>query len=161
MDFNLPELAVDLLLNLLNIVILFIIVKLLVYKPVKKFLDDRNEKIKREIEEAQKLKDSANETLSKKEELINEGRAEGEAAASEMHKKAQEKADNIIKKAKSDAEKIIAKANKEADTRKQEIIKSSRNEIADLSIEIAEKILEREVNAEDNRRIVDDFFGEV
>ena len=161
MDFNLPELAVDLLLNLLNIAILFIIVKLLVYKPVKKFLDDRNEKIKREIEEAQKLKDSANETLSKKEELIKEGRAEGEAAASEMHKKAQEKADNIIKKAKSDAEKIISKANKEADTRKQEIIKSSRNEIADLSIEIAEKILEREVNAEDNRRIVDDFFGEV
>ncbi|HCH28165.1 MAG TPA: ATP synthase F0 subunit B [Ruminococcaceae bacterium] len=161
MDFSIPELAVDILLNLLNIGILFVIVKLLVYKPVKKFLSDRNQKIKNEIEEARKLQDSANETLSKKNELIEEGRAKGEAAASEMYKKAQEKSDAIIKKAKSDAEKIIAKANAEADTRKQEIIKSSRNEIADLSIEIAEKILEREVSKEDNRRIADEFFNEV
>lgn len=161
MVFNLPDIAVDILLNLINIVILFIIVKLLVYKPVKKFLDDRNQKIKNEAEEAKKLAESANETLSQRDALIEQGRAKGEELASQTHKNAQQKAETILNKAKTDAEKIIEKARSEAQTQKQEIINSSRNDIADLSIEIAEKILQREVNKEDNLRIVDDFFKEV
>lgn len=161
MVFNLPNIAVDLLLNIINIVVLFIIVKILVYKPVKKFLDDRREKIKQETEEAQKLTDAANETLAKKDSILEESRIKGEEIASELYNKAQKKADGIINKAKSDAALIKEKAHSDIAAQKEDMIKSSKDEIADLSISIAEKILKREVNKEDNKRIVEEFFDEV
>ena len=161
MVFNLPNIAVDLLLNIINIVFLFIIVKILVYKPVKKFLDDRREKIKQETEEAQKLTDAANETLAKKDAILEESRIKGEEIASELYNKAQKKADGIINKAKSDAALIKEKAHSDIAAQKEDMIKSSKDEIADLSISIAEKILKREVNKEDNKRIVEEFFDEV
>ena len=161
MNFKLPELAVDLLINIINIGVLFVIVKALVYKPVKKFLDERNLKIKEETEAAQKLVDAANETLSQKDEIVNEARIKGEEIASDLYKKARKKADGIIEKAKIEASEIKEKAQSEIAIQKEDMIKSSKDDIADLSIEIAEKILQREVNKDDNKRIVDEFFSEV
>ncbi|MBO4467783.1 MAG: F0F1 ATP synthase subunit B [Clostridia bacterium] len=161
MNFNLPDIAVDLLLNVINIVVLFIIVKALVYKPVKKFLDQRNQRIKDETAEAQKLTDAANETLSQKDSILEESREKGEAIAADIYKKAQQKANTIIAKAESDAKAMKEKAQSEIDAQKEDMIKSSKDDIADLSIEIAEKILQREVNKEDNKKIVEEFFKEV
>ena len=55
MNINLSETVVDLIINILNIVILFLIVKALVYKPVRKFLDDRRAKVNEETSKAQKI----------------------------------------------------------------------------------------------------------
>ena len=160
MDIKLPEIAVDILLNIINIVVLFIIVKALVYKPVKKFLDNRKAKIKEDTESAQKLVDAATDTLLQKDALMEEGRAKGEKLAAETCKKAQEKADAIIKSAKNEADSMIKKAQAEIDEKREDMIKSSKDDIADLSVDIAEKILKREISKEDNMKIVEDFFNE-
>ena len=161
MNFKLSELATDLLLNIINIAILFVIVKALVYKPVKKFLDDRKLKIQQETEEAQKLVESANQTLSQRDEIFEQARIKGEEVASDAYKKARAKADGIVEKAKKEAAEIKEKAESEIAIQKEDMIKSSKDDIADLSIEIAEKILKREINKEDNQKIIDEFFSEV
>lgn len=161
MDIKLPEIAVDLLLNIINIIVLFVIVKAIVYKPVKKFLDERKSKIKEETEKAQKMLDLADETLSRKEELIKEGTVKGEELAEKTLSEAKENAKNIIDDAKRSADNIIKKANSEIEVSKQEMINSSKDEIAELAVNIAERILQRETNEQDNKKIVDEFFSEV
>lgn len=161
MSFDLKEIGFNLLLNIINIIILFVIVKLIVYKPVKDFLDKRKAKIAEDTQKAEKLMETANETLSEKDRLIEEGRRKGEELATKAYEEARLSADSIINEAKKDAKEIKQKAEAEIVAEKENMIKSSKNEIAELSVSIAEKILSREINDKDNQKIVDDFFAEV
>ncbi len=159
MNINLPETAVDLLLNIINIIVLFIVVKALVYKPVKRFLDERSDRIAKETGAANELVEKANETLKIKDEILEEAKKKGEDLADKAYKEAKQSADSIIEDAKKKAKSIEDKAEEKAKAEKDKLLASSKDEIANLSITIAEKILKRETNQEDNQKILDEFFG--
>jgi len=160
MDIKLPELATDLILNIINIVILFVIVKLLVYKPVKNFLANRTSRVNEETNKAQKILDEANVTLSKKDEILEESRKKGEELAEKAYEEAKRNADDIIEEAKRSAAATKEKANEEIKTQKENLIASSKDDIASLAVDIAERILERQTSKEDNEKILKDFFSE-
>lgn len=159
MNINLSETAVDLLINILNIIILFVIVKALVYKPVRKFLDERTAKVNEETTKAQKILDEANVTLKMKDSILEEGRKTAEEEASKIYEEARANADLIVDEAKKKAKALEEKANAEIKAEKETMIASSKDEIAEIAVNIAERILERETNEEDNKKIVDDFFN--
>ncbi len=159
MDIRLPEIATDLLLNIINIIILFVIVKAIVYKPVKKFLDERTARVKGAMDEAEKLSGEANEVLKQKDEILSSAKLEGDKLKKEALKEAGKNAENIINDAKETANKLKSDAEKEIKAEKENMLLSSKNEIADVAVSIAERILDREINEEDNKKIVDDFFG--
>ena len=158
MNINLPQTAADLLLNIINIIILFVVVKALVYKPVKKFLDNRNARVKEETGKAERMLDEANATLSEKDRLLSEGIKKGEEEAEKIILEARENSRDIVEKAKKNAAEIEKKALSEAKEEKDKFIASSRDEIAELAVKIAERILKRETNKEDNEKIVKEFF---
>lgn len=160
MNINLSETVVDLIINILNIVILFLIVKALVYKPVRKFLDDRRAKVNEETSKAQKILDQANEILKSKDTIIEESRKNAEIEAQKTFEEAKNNADFIIAEAKKNAKIIEEKSAEEIKSQKENMIHSSKNEIAELAVNIAEKILERETNEEDTKRIINEFFDE-
>lgn len=159
MDIRLPEIATDLLLNIINIIILFVIVKAIVYKPVKKFLDERTARVKGAMDEAEKLSGEANEVLKQKDEILSSAKLEGDKLKKEALSEAGKNAENIINDAKETANKLKSDAEKEIKAEKENMLLSSKNEIADVAVSIAERILDREINEEDNKKIVDDFFG--
>lgn len=159
MDIRLPEIATDLLLNIINIIILFVIVKTIVYKPVKKFLDERTARVKGAMDEAEKLSGEANEVLKQKDKILSSAKLEGDKLKKEALKEAGKNAENIINDAKETANKLKSDAEKEIKAEKENMLLSSKNEIADVAVSIAERILDREINEEDNKKIVDDFFG--
>ncbi len=158
MNINLPQTAADLLLNIINIIILFVVVKALVYKPVKKFLDNRNARVTEETGKAERMLDEANATLSQKDKLLNEGIKKGEEEAGKIIAEARENSRNIVDNAKKNATEIEEKALREAKEEKDKFIASSRDEIAELAVKIAERILKRETSKEDNEKIVKEFF---
>ena len=161
MNINLSETAVDLIINILNIAILFIIVKAFVYKPVKKFLDDRRAKVNEETSKAQKILDEANDLIKTKDTVLEETRKNAEIEAQKTFEEAKNNADIIIAEAKKNAKTIEEKTAEELKSQRENMLHSSKNEIAELAVDIAERILERETNKEDTERIIDDFFKEV
>ncbi len=161
MNINLSETAVDLAVNILNIVILFIIVKTFVYKPVKKFLDDRRAKVNEETSKAQKILDEANDLLKSKDTILEETRKNAEIEAQKTFEEAKNNADIIIAEAKKNAKTIEEKTAEELKSQRENMLHSSKNEIAELAVNIAERILERETNKEDTEKIIDGFFNEV
>ncbi len=160
MNINISETAVDLLLNIINIVILFFVVKALVYKPVHKFLSERTERINGEMEKAEKLKAEAQDVLSERDNILNESRKLGEKEAQKTVFEAQKASESIIDDARQTAKLIKEKSEREIKTEKENMIASSKDEIASLAVEIAERILRREVSKTDNERIVEEFFTE-
>ncbi len=148
----------DLLINLINIVILFIAAKALLYKPVKKYLDARAAKLR----EAQEAADAALEQAQIKQEQYNALMADTAAirtnAMHEAREKADEKAQKIIDKANEEAAALLEETREDAAHERAKLIEESRAELGALAVELSGKILQREVTDADNRRIIDGFF---
>ena len=83
-----------------------------------------------------------------------------EIEAQKTFEEAKNNADFIIAEAKKNAKTIEEKSAEEIKSQKENMIHSSKNEIAELAVNIAEKILERETNEEDTKRIINEFFDE-
>ncbi len=155
---DVSKLPIDLLLNILNIVILFLITRFLVYKPVKKFMAQRREKVEKEKSDA---KQQMQEALSLKEEYekkLTEAQSNARESLLESEKKAQERKAQIISEAQKEAQEIKAEAKAEALKEKDEALNSLKDDVASLAVQISEKILSREITDRDNERIVENFF---
>ena len=131
----------QILLHLFNFVILFGGLYFLLYKPVKKFMAKREEhykeiddKTNNVLADAEKLKADYTLKLEEADETIRNRRLESQ-------REAKEAADAKIDEAKAQAEKIISNAKADAQRCKDKIIEQSQEEIKELAVKAAEKLL--------------------
>ena len=148
----------DLIINIINIIILFVIVRGLAYKPVKKFLDARKERVAKELSDAAAAKQTAEEEALKYKELTEKSKAEGTEIINEAERTAKQSAAEIIASAKQSAAEITEKARENAKREREAQVASMKDEIADIAFDISRQVLSREVTDEDNMRIADSFF---
>lgn len=148
----------DLIINIINIIILFVIVRGLAYKPVKKFLDARKERVAKELSDAAAAKQNAEEEALKYKELIEKSKAEGTEIINEAERTAKQSAAEIIASAKQSAAEITEKARENAKREREAQVASMKDEIAELAFDISRQVLSREVTDEDNMHIADSFF---
>lgn len=148
----------DLIINIINIIILFVIVRGLAYKPVKKFLDARKERVVKELSDAAAAKQTAEEEALKYKELTEKSKAEGTEIINEAERTAKQSAAEIIASAKQSAAEITEKARENAKREREAQVASMKDEIAELAFDISRQVLSREVTDEDNMRIADSFF---
>jgi len=141
--------------------ILVILCVVLVYKPVKKYFQKRNEKFDNDIIESEKNKKEAEiNNLNSQKNLAN---SKNEALNIKENAKieANKEHDRIIEEANNEADNIIKKANEDAINIKNNAKKEIKNEIVDTAILASKEILSREINEEDNKKIIDDFVDEL
>lgn len=155
--FNLWDIA----LYIINIVILFFLLKHFVHKPVTKFLAARSQRISDDMDQAASEKQNVLREKEEYERLI----AGAQSEAAEIIAKGRERADAAysaaIESGKAEARQIVARAFKEVETERRAAYEGMRGDITNMAMQIAEKILKREISAEDNRRIIDEFFEKV
>ena len=150
----------DLIINIVNIIVLFVIVKTLAYKPVKKFLDDRKAKIEKQLNDAAEAQKQADEKAQRHEGLISDSKKECAELKVKAEREAKESADAILANAKADADNITAKAREDAQREHDAKIASVKDDITELAFDISRQVLSREVSDEDNKRIAEGFFNE-
>lgn len=124
-------------------------------------LRDRERKISGEIESAEKARKQAADALAQYERSLADARAE--AAAMLDRTRADQQRLALELKAKADAELSAMRdaATRDIETAKKEAIGELYAQAATLASEIAAKVLKREINAEDHRRLIDDSLGEL
>ncbi|MFZ5975989.1 MAG: F0F1 ATP synthase subunit B [Bacillota bacterium] len=151
----------DLLLHIVNVLILFFFLRWLLYKPVTKFLRERDERIEAARDEIRRGQDEVNSQIQHYNQLIESARDESARIVQQSNELAREHAKEIVASAKAEADEIIARAEREAQYTRAHAKDVLRNEIADMAVDIASKIVKREISAEDNRAIIEDFFKKV
>jgi F-type H+-transporting ATPase subunit b len=154
MDLN----PLDILYHIINIVFLYILLRFIIYKPVRRFLNERAERIQKQIEDAAAMEKAAAEARAELDGRIANADETVRLMVQEGEKKAAAKADEIIAEAKKQAENILNEAQAQAQDEARRIIETMQDQIADVAVEIAGRILQREVSLEDNRAAVDEFF---
>ena len=159
-DLLSKEMLWDLVINIINILILFFLTKTLLYKPVKKVLEQRRAAQAKVMEEAERLKADAMEKKEKYDALMADSAALRLSTMQDAQKQAQEKAAEILSAAEKEAAEITESTRKRAEQEREKIVSDARDQLGAIAVELSGKILAREVTDDDNRRIIDSFFGE-
>lgn len=155
------EMLGDVVINVINILILFFVARALLYKPVKKFLNARREKEAKALEEAKCLQNEARESKEKYDALLTDAEGEKERAVRQVRAEAEKQAEKIISDAQREASVLKNRTAAAAEAEREKLLQDARNEISELAIELSGKIMGREVTDEDNVNIINSFFSQL
>lgn len=151
----------QMLVSLANLVLLFVIVKKLLYKPVKKMLEARSRSIQNDYDEAALAKEQAYTDKIKYEEKLQSAQAQADEVIKEAVGTANEREQEIVAKAKEKADMIIRRAENEAALELKKAETAVRKEIVEVSSLLTEKVLEREITDKDHQRFIDSFIESI
>ena len=136
----------DILLHIVNMILLFVILRFLVYKPMRRFMQARSERIAAALEEAERARADAEALQAGFELKTAEAEEEARARALEITGAANESARAMTESAKAQAQGILDKARAAALEEHDRAMEDMRGEVIDLAAAMAERILRQ--NAE-------------
>lgn len=144
----------------LNLLILYFVLKKLLFKPVTKFMEDRSRSIKDSIDNAEKAKIDAAELLQQYKSKLHAAKDEAETIINEARIRATKEYDSIIDAAELKAADIIENGNKEIERNRLNVIKNIKNQVSSLALAAATKVIEVNMDTAANRALVDKFIDE-
>lgn len=158
-----PFLSIDwtVVFMLLNTLILFLIMKKLLFKPVKAMIDARQEELKKLHDDAQKAKADAEQMKTDYVKSLSGAKEEANEIVKSATQKAQTKSDEIVREAQEKATKLLEKADLEIEREKKKAINEIKDEISDIAIMIATKVVDKDINAKDHERLIEQFIDGV
>ena len=151
----------NILLSLVNLLILFLILKKFLFKPVMKIMNERQNQVTAIYADAENDRQAAADMKQEYEMRMATAREEADGLVRNAVQTAQRKSDSIIAEANSQAAHLKQKAQNEIQMEKKQMLSDVKAEISDLAVSIASRIMEREVNAQDHADFVDQFIQNV
>ena len=151
----------QILISLANLALLFLIVKKFLFKPVRNVLDKRQRELDEQYDAAKAAQAQADESRRSWEETLSGARGQADAILQEATEQAKGRADKLMAEAKESADGIVRNARNEAELERQKASDSIKREIVAVSGALAEKMLEREINTDDHRALIDSFIEEM
>ena len=135
-----------------NLIILYVFLRKLLFKPVKKMIDDRQ----REIDD---MYAGAERSEAEYEEKLSSAEAESEDIIRTATRRAQLKEEEILRDAGVEAARIIERAEEEITLEKRRIINEAKDEVSDIALGIARAVIERDIDRAEHDKLIDDFIS--
>ena len=145
------RLDINLVFTIVNIVVLYICMRLFLFKPVNKILKQRQDAVQKQFDDAKEAQDKAEALKQEYEASLTNAKAESDRIMEEAKKKADAEYERVVKNADEEA------AAKTAEKSMREM----QGEIKDLVVSVASKVVGGRVSAEDSSRLYDDFIAEM
>ena len=146
---------------LLNTLTIFFVAKKFLFKPVMKMISDRQQEIDDLYTDAGNSKAEAERLEQEYREKLAAAAQTGERMVKEAVVRGQNREEEIVRQANAEAAAIRAKAAADIAQEKKKALNDAKNEISDLALAIAEKVVGRELNGEDQTKLVDKFIDEL
>ncbi len=160
--FNLdPQLLHDAVLLAIAVFVMFVLLSYLLFNPVRDFLKKREEKVKNNIDSAEKAKADAEKLRAEYENRLRDIHKEEDAILSAARKKALENEAKIIDNAKAEAAGIIARAQKQAELEMKKAEDDIKKEIITVASMIAGKVVSEKIDVNIQDSLVDDTLKEI
>jgi F-type H+-transporting ATPase subunit b len=151
---------VDIIISIINIAVLFILLRLILWKPVNRYLSARAERVRADLEKAERSRDDAEALRLQYEQKLEGIETQGRDIMRDSQVKASEEAEDILKDAREKARTMLSDARERINEEKERAVINARREVAQLATDMAARILKREVLPDDSMSAVEDFFHE-
>jgi len=142
------------LLTILNFVLLVVVLSALLWKPMTKFLDERARTIEESLQIAEENKRRAEKLKDEHDQIIKEARTKATEIVDTAMSNASNESRELINQAKQQSHSIVESAKDEILLEADNIKKELREEVASMTVALAGKILEREINEKDHRDLI-------
>ena len=151
----------QILISLCNLLIIFLIMKKFLFGPVQAMMKTRREQVDKIYSDADESRTSANQMKQEYEQKMASARQAADTLIKTATQTAQRKSDQIVAEANSQASHVKQKAEEEIAQQKKQMLQDIRSEISGLAVDIASKVVEREINQKDYDGFVDEFIQNV
>lgn len=141
-----------------NLLLLMLILKKFLWKPVKKIMAERQGQVDTIYKNAEDALDAAERDRKLYDEKLRNAQSEAETIVKAATQRADRLGDEIIANAKTKAEETLKKAEADIEQEKKKAMNDLKNEISEISVQVAENVVKREINEEDHRELIDSFI---
>lgn len=131
------------------------------FPAIRSAMDKRAETIQKDLEQAESAKAEAQRSLDEYKKQLAEARSEANRIIEEARQAAEQVRKDITAKAEKEAEQIVSRAQEQLEVERKATVTELQQTIGDLSIELAEKVVGRAIDANTHRDLVDAYIREV
>ena len=146
---------------LLNTLTIFFVAKKFLFKPVMKSITERQQEIDNLYADAGAAKEQARQLQESYQQKLNAAQETSDRIVKEAVARGQSREEQIIRDANAQAAAIMDKASRDIAQEKKKAINDAKNEISDLAMAIAGKVVERELKESDQASLIDGFIREL
>lgn len=151
----------DMLFILVSFIVLALLVKHFAWGPVTKMMDARSEKITGDLDYADQERSRAEKLAKEREDALKNSRAEAVEIVNKAKESGETQKKSIVSDAHSEAEELRQRAKSDAAKAREDAMAGAQNDIANLSLEIASKVISKELNADDQKSLIDSYIKEL
>jgi F-type H+-transporting ATPase subunit b len=144
--------------QIVNTLILFFILKKILFKPVTKFLDERSNAIESKINKTEEDLQAAAKLKAEYEDRLKEARQEAMEIMEKAAAQADKKQNEIISLARVEAERIRQKASEEIEVEKEQALIYLRDQLAELATSAASVVIEKNLDPQSQANLIDRFI---
>lgn len=150
----------DIFFQLIVFIILLALLKKFAWGPLMGIMKQREELISSEISAAENSRLEAAKLLEEQRNLLKEARSDAQHLMENARKQGDVQRDEIIAAARTESERIKEAAKLEIEQQKEKAVSAIREQVASLSVLIASKVIEKELNAEDQDKLINEYIQE-
>ncbi|MGN1034308.1 MAG: F0F1 ATP synthase subunit B [Oscillospiraceae bacterium] len=156
-SFSVP----DIVFTWLNLLIIFLIVKKFLFKPIKGIIEKRQNEVKNMYLRAEQAEKKAQNLEAQYTELLTKARLEAAEILKNATEAAQSRADTIVEQAKVKAMELLEKTQAQIKREKDESLREAFNKVSDVVLITASKLIEKEMTMEDHKEIIEKILDDV
>ncbi len=147
--------------TLLNLFLTMLLVKKFLFKPINEILEKRRQLSEKELTDARAAKAEADDLRTEYEASLSVAKDEAARIIQNAQREAQTKADKTIREAEQQAAGIRSRAEADIAQEKKKALNEAKDEIGGLAMDIAGKVVEKEIHEEDHKKLIDEFLEHV
>lgn len=144
--------------QIIDFALLFVFLRLFVWPPLVKALEQRRERISRELVAAEEERKRAVAERDEQRRALEEARAEAQAVVERVQRAASDESRRLLEEAREQAERMQKRVQEEIGREREAAVAALRGEVADLVLQATAKLLRARVDDAQDRRLVEEFI---
>ena len=150
----------SLIIVILNFVLLLIVLDKLLFKPMKKFLNDRQQEVTKEMTDARINREEADKLLKQRDEELKSSSEEIRTLTKQAKKEAEKHSEDILKEAKIRERVILQESEQQIELRKSEAFKEIEADVINLVSDLTGKIIGKKIDADADKKLINSLMKE-
>ncbi|GAA0366604.1 F-type H+-transporting ATPase subunit b [Bacillus horti] len=147
--------------SLFIFILLFLLLRKFAFGPLMKVMEERQEKISADIATAEENRLEAQRLLSEQEAALEAARADAKQILDNARATSEKQAEQIIQTAKQEIEQSKKVARAEIEREKEQAVEALRAQVGSLSVMLATKVIEKELDAQQQEKLIENYLKEV
>ena len=140
--------------SIIIFLLVLLILKRYAWTPLLDFIDEREKEISDSLAMAESAKADLEKIKDESEKILDEAKKQAKVIVGDSKQKAEQSANNILNKAQEKSNEFLVDAKSKIDLEKKRAIKEIKEEVVELSLDLASQVLQRNVKDDDNNKFI-------